>query len=212
MIRAVFQGRDKDVGMPLSEGETTRTPLHTRRVTCQGFRRADGLWEIEGRIVDTKAYAFENHDRGRIEIGDPLHDMSMRLTIDSDFVITGVEAVTDKAPYHMCPAITPNFQRLVGLRIGPGFLRQSRKMVGGTKGCTHLVELLGPMATTAFQTIASFLKREMIGNSGDASPASDKKSDGLAIGKPTLLGTCHAYAPGSPVVARLWPDKGKQAL
>lgn len=149
--------------------------MHTRRVTCQGFRRTDGLWDIEGRVVDTKAYVFENHDRGRIEIGDPLHDMSMRLTIDDKFVISDIEVTIDKSPYRMCPQITPNFQRLVGLNVGPGFLRKARRLLGGTQGCTHLVELLGPMATTAFQTIGPVLNRKNPGLNRK-SPALNKES------------------------------------
>ena len=37
--------------MPLSP-PVGRQHLHTRRVTCQGFFREDGLWDIEGRITD----------------------------------------------------------------------------------------------------------------------------------------------------------------
>ena len=39
--------------------------------------------------------------------------------------------------------------------IGPDALGLSadvRERLGGTEGCTHIVELLGPVATTAFQT------------------------------------------------------------
>ncbi len=192
--------------MPLSEVRYERTPIHTRQVTCHGYRRPDGLWDIEGRIVDTKSYPFENVDRGLIEVGDPLHDMSLRLTITSSYEIKAVEAVTDKAPYRICPAITPNFQRLVGLKIGPGFTRKVRQLLGGVEGCTHLVELLGPMATTAIQTLAPILAREHAANDKDPVPAVGARSDG----KPGLLGTCHAYAPTSPIVARLWPEHARQ--
>lgn len=187
--------------MPLSKPDYDRSPMHTRRVTCEGFRRSDGLWDIEGRVIDTKAYAFDTHERGRVEVGDPLHDMSMRLTIDDEFTILAVEAVTDKSPFRICPGITPNFQRLVGIRIGPGFMRQVRRVVGGIEGCTHLVELLGPMATTALQTARPVLRRERA-DPGDALGGYEQKPGG----KPAFLGTCHAYAPTSDVVARLWPQ------
>ena len=45
--------------MPLPD-PVPREPLHTRRVECRGYRRADGLWDIEGHLVDTKAYPFAN--------------------------------------------------------------------------------------------------------------------------------------------------------
>ena len=39
--------------MPLSPAPP-RQPVHDRRVRCQGYRRADGLWDIEGHLTDTK--------------------------------------------------------------------------------------------------------------------------------------------------------------
>ncbi|MCX7366442.1 MAG: DUF2889 domain-containing protein, partial [Alphaproteobacteria bacterium] len=126
-----------------------RQHLHTRRVTCQGFFRDDGLLGIEGRITDEKTYEHANEWRGPLKPGDFVHDMSIRLTLDHRFIIVDVEAVTDKSPYSMCGNITPNFKRLIGLRVGGGFNRAVRERLGGTEGCTHSVELLGPVATTA---------------------------------------------------------------
>ena len=48
--------------MPLPP-PAARTPLHKRRLTIDGFEREDGLYDIEGRIVDTKPYRFKNRDR-----------------------------------------------------------------------------------------------------------------------------------------------------
>ena len=140
--------------MPLSP-PVGRQHLHTRRVTCQGFYREDGLWDIEGRITDEKTYEHANEWRGPLKPGDYVHDMSIRLTLDHRFTIVDVEAVTDSSPYSMCGDITPNYRKLIGLRIGPGFTRAVKERLGGVHGCTHLVELLGPVATTAFQTAGS---------------------------------------------------------
>jgi hypothetical protein len=174
--------------MPLST-PAARELLHTRRIRCQGFRRTDGLWDIEGHMTDVKSYAFQNSFRGEINPGEPLHDMWLRLTVDDDLVIRDVEAVTDGSPYRMCPEITPAFTALKGLCIKAGFLGQARGLLGGVKGCTHLVELLGPMATTAFQTIFAVRHRK------------DQEADR----RPALLDTCHALASDSEVVKVIWP-------
>jgi len=61
--------------MPLS-APAPRKLMHTRKVTCKGYLREDDLWDIEGNIVDTKPYRFENIDRGgHIEAEEPLHGM-----------------------------------------------------------------------------------------------------------------------------------------
>ena len=183
--------------MPLSP-PAERQDIHTRQIVCRGYRRADGLWDVEGHLIDIKAYPFPNEHRGgRIEPGDPLHDMHLRLTVDDRLVIRSVEATTDKGPYAICNAITPAFGKLVGLRIGPGFSRKTKEMLGGVKGCTHLVELLGPMATTAFQTVYPILARERA--AAGAPDAPDRQ-------RPALLNSCHVYASDGELVRQRWPD------
>jgi len=130
-----------------------RERLHTRRIACEGFRRADGLWEVEEFLIDTKTYGFANHDRGTIEAGEPVHDMAMRVTLDDALAIRAVEVAMPATPFADCAGVAPNFQRLVGLRIGPGWRRAVSQRLGGPQGCTHLVELLGPITTTAYQTL-----------------------------------------------------------
>ena len=48
--------------MPLTP-PADRKPMHTRRIRCEGFSRADGLWDIEAHLIDTKPYDMPNADR-----------------------------------------------------------------------------------------------------------------------------------------------------
>lgn len=183
--------------MPLSP-PAEREPIHTRTVTCRGYRRTDGLWDIEGHLVDTKSYAFDNAWRGRLEPGTPVHGMWVRLTVDDEMLVRAVEVVTDASPFEVCPAITPNFQRLVGLRIASGWTQAVKERLGGVQGCTHLVELMGPVATTAFQTIYPYLSRR--------APDRPQDGGGKPRRRPPLLDTCHAFASDGPVVRQRWPE------
>lgn len=193
--------------MPLSP-PIGRQHLHTRRVVCQGFFRDDGLWDIEGRITDEKTYEHANEWRGPLKPGDFVHDMSIRLTIDHTFTIVDAEAVTDKSPYSMCGDIAPAFKKLIGLRIGGGFHRAVRERLGGVHGCTHIVELLGPVATTAFQTVSSKkardLNREHREKTGTLPPR-DPNAAPKPRRKPYMLDTCHTWASDSEVTRRWVP-------
>ena len=140
---------DPERAMPLSSA-APRRKSHTRRVICEGFRRDDGQLDIEGHITDVKTYEIPNKFRNGIPAGEPIHDMSIRLTVDEDLTILAVEAVTDAGPFQICPNITVNFQRLKGIKIGPGWRKRVLAALGGVEGCTHLVELLWTMATTAY--------------------------------------------------------------
>ncbi|HEY0206880.1 MAG TPA: DUF2889 domain-containing protein [Acetobacteraceae bacterium] len=183
--------------MPLSP-PAERELLHTRAIELHGYRRADGLFDIEARLTDTKSYPFSNHDRGVIEPGIPLHGMLARMTVSEDMVITAFEAATEYGPYAICPSAAPNFARLAGLKIGRGFIKAANERVGGVHGCTHLRELLGQMGTVAFQTL--YAVRSKRPPAADAAPNATETA-----GKPMMLGTCLAYAPDSPVVQRQWP-------
>lgn len=177
--------------MPLSQ-PVKRHQLHRRRVVCEGYERADGLWDIEGHLVDVKSYPIANRDRGgEIPAGEPLHDMAIRLTIDLDFIVREVEAVIDDAPFNYCPQIVDNFKALKGKRIAPGWTAMTRRLFGGVSGCTHLQELLGPIATTAFQATHKARRERQQNEAGE---------------RPGLLDSCHALATSSPVVRDLWPD------
>lgn len=179
--------------MPLS-APAAREELHDRDIALRGYRRHDGLFDIEAHLVDTKTYAFDNVDRGRVEPGVPLHGMWARMTVDQDMLIVAFEACIEYSPYSICPGATPSFAGLAGIRIGKGFIRQAMERVGGTKGCTHLRELLQPMATVAFQTLYAVRRKQEDAGAAGATPA-----------RPPILDTCHAYASASPVVKRTWP-------
>jgi hypothetical protein len=198
----------KEPGMPLTPPQP-REAIHTRAIEINGYRRVDGLYDIEAHLTDTKTFGQTNYDRGYIPAGEPIHDMWLRLTIDGSMQIVDVDAVSDKTPYMMCPTAAPNFSRLIGLRIKAGFLREVNHLVGGTAGCTHLRELLQQMATTAFQTInPAKVRQEMRAEGADEAPGSDTVDARITEkmgGPPKILNTCLAYADTGPLVKRRWP-------
>ncbi len=178
--------------MPLS-APAPRHLKHNRAIECRGYQREDGLWDIEGHLVDTKTYATTARDTGRArQPGEPVHNMWLRLTIDLDMTIRDAEAVTDAGPYSPCGDITPNFKALKGVTIGAGWRKKTLEILGGIKGCTHLVELLGPLGTTAFQ--ATGLAREQY-HAGKP-----------VTKKPYQLNACHMYDDTNASVKERWPQ------
>jgi hypothetical protein len=184
--------------MPLSE-PVNRRHLHTRTVIIEGFAREDGLWDIEGRMTDVKTYGFPNRDRGRVEAGEPVHDMRVRLTIDVEFRIHRVEASTDASPYRICPEIAPGYKKLEGAVIGPGWRKKIREAMGGREGCTHISELLVAMATGAYQTLFA----ERAKRNADQPPLPAKE------GRPGWINSCYALREEGEVVRREWPQWAK---
>jgi len=177
--------------MPLPN-PAPRKLMHTRAIACQGYEREDGLWDIEAHLTDTKSVVHSRHHGGRErQPGQPVHDMWLRITVDLDMKIHEIEAITDEGPYPVCGNITTNFKALTGLTIGPGWRKQIAERVGGVKGCTHLVELLGPLGTTAFQATN---RARQARNAGKPQTK-----------KPYQLNSCHVYKDDAPAVLERWP-------
>jgi hypothetical protein len=174
--------------MPLAISPVVRTRLHTRRITFEGFKRDDGLFDIEGHLTDVKDQDFELLT-GIRTAGEAVHDMWVRITIGGDYVIRAIDVKTDQMPYPgACDQITPAYSALVGLSLMHGFRKSLFAAMGGVRGCSHITELLAQAPTAAVQTFAG-LRRE---NPGDD--------------KPFQLDRCHALETSTENVRRYYPE------
>jgi hypothetical protein len=172
--------------MPLPPPEP-RERLHARSVTFEGFLRADGLFDIEARLTDTKDHDYTLLSGVR-RAGDPVHDMLVRVTIDRGFRIHAIDVKADWVPYQGgCDRIEPAYGKLVGANLVDGFRKALYDALGGVNGCTHITELLSYLPTAAVQTFAG-LTREDAGER-----------------KPFQLDRCHALETSSETVRRYYP-------
>jgi len=172
--------------MPGPEPSGARELLHARTIEIRGYRRADGLYDIEGHLVDAKPYDFRLA-AGVRKAGEPIHSMRLRITLDRNLTIVDAQAEMDAVPYAGdCDRIVPAYRKLVGLAIGPGYLQKLKELFGGVRGCTHVSELAAALATGAFQTMA-----------GQRLQDPERK--------PFQLDRCHALESTRPAVARYYP-------
>jgi len=164
-----------------------RESLHTRSVVCEGFRRDDGLFDLEARLTDTKTHAYPLMTGVRAA-GDPVHDMTIRVTIDRAYTILAVEATMPAVPYPGgCDAIEADYGKLVGANLAKGFRGAVKDKLGGVRGCSHLTELVGLLPTAAVQMFASLV------------PEDDGRH------KPFQLDRCHALESHGDTVRRWYP-------
>ncbi len=175
------------VSHPLSLPKVSRERLHCRAVTYDGFSRDDGMYDIEAHLVDTK-----DHDyallTGVRPAGFPVHDMWARVTIDRTATIRDVEVVTEAMPYPgACDAIEPAYRKLIGANLLRGFRKHLHDVLGGTRGCTHITEMLANLPTAAIQMFAGL------------------RSEDDGTGKPFQLDRCHALETTTENVRRYYP-------
>lgn len=170
--------------------EPRRQPVHDRTVSFRSFRRDDGLWDIEGALVDVKPFDVDLSS-GLVPAGQAMHDMRIRLTIDDDLNILDAAVVTDAQPYPpACGEVGPGYRAaIVGLNLGRGFRRAVLDRLGGVAGCTHMTELLLQFPTAAIQTLAGF-KRDNEDRGGE---------------RPFQLDRCHALDTRGETVRKFYP-------
>lgn len=180
--------------MPLPE-PAARRHVHSRTVQCEGFLRDDGLWDVEASLLDLKPFAHADYERGRRQPGDPVHKMSIRLTVDRNLVVVDAQAAMDDVPYMTCNDVPPRMAALVGIRLGSGWREALRERIARRQGCTHLIELIGPAITTLYQSMSY---REP----PDEAAAKAAKADPQ---KPFFLDGCHSWRADGPNVARYFP-------
>jgi hypothetical protein len=162
--------------------------MHTRKISFEGYLRDDGLWDIEGHLVDTKPMDMQL-SAGIRAAGEPIHEMWVRLTVDRKMNVVDAVASTDAMPYPgACDRIVPDYAKLKGSNLMRGFRHTVKQLYGEIKGCTHLNEMLGQMPTAAVQSFAG-RKR-------------DNQDDGR---QPFQLDHCHALATNSDTVLRFYP-------
>jgi hypothetical protein len=175
--------------MPLPVPTVARKRLHTRRIVCEGFERADGLFDIEAQLVDDKDADFSLASGVR-PAGEPVHDMRVRVTVDAELRVVDLVAISERVPYPGgCDTIGPAYSRLIGESLLFGFRRTLADAFGGVQGCTHLTDLLAALPTVAVQTLATLrYERDRAGKR-----------------KPHQLDRCHALESGSETVRRYYP-------
>lgn len=181
----------------------TRKAVHVRRVTCTGYERSDGLFDIEGEMQDISPTGTDLLFK-QVPPGGAIHHMRVAITIDRDMVIHDVKASIESGPTEYCNAIESAYEGLKGLQIRGGFRQQAKAVVGGVSGCTHLTELLGPLATTAMQTTMAVGRRERNGRF----PSEGKGP----MPRPALINSCHTYREDGDAARMLWPESRRAPL
>ncbi len=164
-----------------------------RTISCTGYARKDGLWDVEAHLIDTRPVSVTHPNYGAAKpAGYPLHEMKIRITVDNDLLIHDAEAVTIHAPFEPCRVPPASFPKLKGLSLKKGWKKSLSEIMGGTKGCTHLSELLGNLATIAYQTVASSDEWVAKVDRGEITPF--------------YIDSCYSYNESGPLVERLYPD------
>lgn len=142
----------------MSATPSPRQLKHTRAIVLEAYARDDGLWDIEARMTDRKTRDMMLATGVR-PAGEPIHDMTVCVTINDAFDIVDASATSHAVPYPgHCESIGPQYRQLIGMNLLRRFRASVRDKFGGTQGCTHITELAAVLPTAAVQAFAGEAK------------------------------------------------------
>lgn len=164
--------------------------LHTRKMEIATYEYDRQRIIVEGFLQDDRLQLTHSLTGEKFSPGI-IHHMSIRLLINcSNFVIEDVDVDLIAVPRDVCRETLQSLQPIKGLTIARGFTSKVKKLVGGIKGCTHLLELLLAMAPAAVQGFAAHQLRKPRGFDSDQAELITKY----------LINTCHAWREDGPFV------------
>ncbi|MDY0045408.1 MAG: DUF2889 domain-containing protein [Syntrophales bacterium] len=142
-----------------------------QRIIVEGFLKDD-------RFHEARVITGETFSRGVI------HHMAVRLLINcSNLVIEDIECELLSVPRGFCRETKDCLTPVKGLAISRGFTAKVKELVGGNKGCAHVVELLLAMAPAAVQGYAAYQSKRQA--------SYDPEHSKMILH--FLIDTCHAW-------------------
>jgi hypothetical protein len=173
--------------------ESKGKKLRTRKIEVSTYEYDEQRVIVEGSFKDgrfRKSYIIT----GEISPSGLIHHMTIRLLVNcSNRMIEDVGVNLTSFPMEECRETIGSLAPIKGLTITKGFTLKVKQMVGGNKGCTHLVELLQAMAPAVVQGV----------NTHQSQIPSSFNTDRTQRMLKNLINSCYAWKEDGPLVKRL---------
>ena len=132
-------------------GNIKKPKIHSRRIDISTYEGDSASIIVEGVLHDERL-AISYRPTGESLPPDTVHYMIIRMEVrGSKLVIEDIDVEMPTVPNQECLETLDSLIPLKGLPIVSGFTNRVKDLVGGNKGCAHLVALITAMASAAVQ-------------------------------------------------------------
>lgn len=161
--------------------------IHTRRIEVASYDCGrDGII-VEGSLKDDRLQPIHRPDGKQVAPGR-VHHMIIRMQVRGpNLTIEDIDVEMPTVPYKECLETLTSLEPVKGLQIASGFTNEVKDLVGGVKGCAHLMALLVSMASAAVQGAWAAVSRR---------PA--EQSDYRDRAMEAIVDTCRVWRTGGP--------------
>lgn len=119
----------------------------------------------------------------------------------SELVLASLTARAHTTPFASCPFVLPLADGLVGLSLLSGWRSSVLKLLGGTRGCTHMNTLL--LSLSELAAMVFFLRiNEEVPYTQEARDDGTWNARSLLVA-PRVVGACHSLREDGPVLGPL---------
>ena len=142
--------------------ETKHEKIHTRQITVATYDTSDDAIIVEGVLKDDRLKDAYRPEGETIPPGT-VHHMIIRMKVARPrLTIEDIDVEMPASPHEECSEVQNSLLPVIGLRISSGFTVKVKELVGGAKGCAHLLALLIAMAPAAVQGAWSAATRQPV--------------------------------------------------
>jgi hypothetical protein len=150
----------------------------------------DGDLRISGRLADQR-------------FGEDLHIIEAEVLVGvADGLIKRITASMPTIPMEDCKLALQTVSELEGAEIKPGFSDLVRRIVGSSRGCSHLAALLMNIGNVSVQGRAAFVRKYA---PSEALAAARMLEQVEQLG---ILNSCVCWAEDGPIMKR-WRERQK---
>jgi hypothetical protein len=172
-------------------GKSEGRKIHTRNIELSTYEYDSERLVIEGSLIEKRLFDFE-YATGEKKPAGVIHHMTLRWLLNiGTFSIEDIDAEMIAVPHQECFETAGGLTNLKGMQIAAGFIVKIKELVGGTKGCSHLMALLTSMAPAAIQGYAAY-------HSQKPSGFGPLRSDALRF----LVNSCQPWRSDGPLVQK----------
>jgi len=138
---------------------TTAHKIHTRKIEVATYKCTPETFIVEGVLKDDRL--ADSYGPVGLRYPGTIHHMIIRMLVKGlDLLIEDIEVEMPTLPNEYCIETLKSLESIKGMKIVSGFTSKVKNLVGGVKGCVHLVALLTAMAPAAFQGVFSGMDRK----------------------------------------------------
>ena len=142
--------------------------IHTRNIQISTHETDTENQIVEGILKDNLLISHY-HTSGEKHPPNTVHHMVVRMLIGTtSFKIVDIEVEMPVFPQKDCGETSKSLDKIIGMKIAPGFTEKVKNMLGGNNSCSHLKTLVISMASAAFQGFWVHRTKEPI--SDDSTP------------------------------------------